>query len=194
MDGNALYLVRHGESEWNLAGRIQGQSVRSGGLTPMGRSQAARTAEKLALRAPGARWIVASDLVRARETAEIIAARLGLPVSVDAEFREQNLGEYEGNSFAAEHGTGTWQDVIDKLWRQPGTQPPGGESIVQLYQRVHRALRRHAREQAEIIVVTHGGAVRMASAATPPKPGRPMLRAVVDNASVTEWRVPCPVS
>ncbi|AIJ22146.1 conserved protein, phosphoglycerate mutase family protein [Amycolatopsis methanolica 239] len=73
----AVHLVRHGQSAWNVAGRVQGQSPRAGSLTAAGRAQAA------ALDVAGT-VLVSSDLPRARETAEIIAARLGLPVLVDA--------------------------------------------------------------------------------------------------------------
>ncbi len=93
-----FWLVRHGESEWNVARRIQGQSPAAPGLTATGRSQAAEAALELARRAPRANRIVASDLPRTAETAKIIAARLGLPVESDAGLREQSLGVLEGRS------------------------------------------------------------------------------------------------
>jgi probable phosphoglycerate mutase len=183
---SVLHLVRHGESTWNLAGRIQGQSAEAGGLTAAGRAQARRTAELLAER-PQPAAIIASDLIRARETAEIIAARLDLTLEFDPEIREQDLGVLEGQRLDSPFaGDPTAQDTVDRLWREPFRRPGTGESIADMYHRVHRAFRRHAeaRPGVDIVLVTHGGPVRMA-AAEPPTPGVPVPRIGVDNASVT---------
>lgn len=186
-----LWLVRHGLSGWNAAGRIQGQSPAAGGLTETGRDQAARAAQDLATRAPRASVIVASDLVRAAETAEIIAGVLRLPVEFDPELREQGLGSLEGTSAAS----GPKPDVLDKFWRDPYLRPPGGETVAEMYGRVHRALRRltMARPGAEMIIVTHGGPVRVAMATSLPPPGAELPRSPVGNASISRWPVPDPV-
>lgn len=68
---STLWLVRHGESGWNVAGRIQGQSPAAPGLTATGREQASHAALELARRAPRIPLIVASDLTRTTETSEI---------------------------------------------------------------------------------------------------------------------------
>lgn len=164
-----LHLVRHGESEWNVARRVQGQSPLAGSLTGAGRDQAVQTAHLLARDHPCADAIFTSDLARAAETAKIISGRLGLPiVAADAELREQRLGALEGRFFAEPHGTGgrTVEDVVDGLWRNPHRHPPGGESITELYLRVHAALGRYAagHRDRELILVTHGGVVRVATA------------------------------
>ncbi|HEY0494540.1 MAG TPA: histidine phosphatase family protein [Kutzneria sp.] len=184
---SVLHLVRHGESTWNLAGRIQGQSAEAGGLTAAGRAQAQLTAELLAQR-PRPAAIIASDLSRARETAEIIAARLDLTLEFDPEIREQNLGVLEGHRLDSPFADDpTAQDTVDRLWREPFLRPDTGESIADMYFRVHRAFRRHAeaRPGLDIVLVTHGGPVRMAATAEPPTPGVPVPRIGVDNASVT---------
>ena len=182
-----LWLVRHGQSTWNAAGRIQGQSYQAGSLTPTGREQAEQAAGQLALAAPGAVVIVASDLARTAETAAIIAGRLGLPLEFDAGLREQDLGELEGTTSVSGHG-----DVLDQFWDDPYRLPPGGESVAAMYDRVHRTLRRlaAARPGAELIVVTHGGPVRVATAVSLPPPGTPLPRAPVGNASITPWPGP----
>jgi probable phosphoglycerate mutase len=182
-----LHLVRHGESAWNLAGRVQGQSPIAGALTPAGRRQADRTARMLAERHPAADAIFTSDLCRARETAGIIADVLGLPVSEDAGLREQHLGDLEGRRFADPLDEGTVQDVIDDLWRHPARRPHGGESIADLYVRTRTALARYAAAcpGRELILVAHGGPVRVATTAADPRLGEAVPRIAVGNATVT---------
>src|SRR3569623_193897 len=87
-----LLLVRHGETDWNAEGRLQGHTDRP--LNDHGRRQAKEVAERLA--GEGADAIYASDLLRAKETAEIVGERRGVPVVVDADLREKNWGNWEG--------------------------------------------------------------------------------------------------
>ncbi|HEX4257875.1 MAG TPA: histidine phosphatase family protein [Streptosporangiaceae bacterium] len=190
---SSLWLVRHGQSAWNVAGRIQGQSPRAGSLTPAGRDQAELAARQLAGLASGARAVVASDLARTAETAAIIAGRLGLPLQFDRRLREQDLGRLEGTRSVADNGPrGRPGEVIDQFWDDPYRRPPGGETVAEMYDRVHRTLRRlaAARPGAELIVVTHGGPVRVAMAASLPPPGTPLSRGAVGNASITPWPGP----
>jgi len=208
-----LWLVRHGESGWNVAGRIQGQLPAAPGLTATGREQAAHAARELARRAPRAGLIVASDLTRAAETAGIIADHLGLPVQFDPALREQSLGDLEGQSAfvtaeadgsgRAEGARGTEDgrrmegnrgteddpgtvDLLDAFWADPFRKPPGGESVAEMYDRVRRALDRIAasRPGADLIIVTHGGPVRVATAVYPPARGQAFPRTAVANASI----------
>lgn len=89
-------LVRHGITEWNLAGIAQGSSDVS--LNDTGKSQAAALADRLASEGP---WdmIVSSDLARAKETAEIISEKLAMPISFfDTRLREMSGGEIEGTT------------------------------------------------------------------------------------------------
>jgi probable phosphoglycerate mutase len=192
-----LWLVRHGQSEWNLARRIQGQSSQAGSLTPTGREQAEDAAGQLARQAMDAVVIVASDLARTAETAAIIAGRLGLPLEFDPGLREQNLGALEGTSSVtadrpADAPGDAAFDVINQFYDEPYTLPPGGESVAQMYDRVHQTLRRlaAARPGAELIVVTHGGPVRVAAAGNLPPPGTPLPRNPVGNASISPWPGP----
>lgn len=186
-----LHLVRHGESGWNAQRRCQGQSVLAPALTGRGRAQARTTAELLAELAPHARLVVSSDIARARETALIIAATLGLPLRFDTGLREQNLGSLEGRRFDGELGGGTVQDAIDELWRDTSIRPPRGESIHDLHARVHATLARlgAGTDAGELIVVTHGGPVRVSAGATCPAR---LDRRAVENASVTSLRFTVP--
>src|SRR5262245_31231363 len=90
-----VHLARHGETEWNASGRIQGHA--DVGLSERGRAQARALAERFR-RSPPAR-IVSSDLSRAMETATIVSAACGVPVETEPAFREQHLGEWQGITF-----------------------------------------------------------------------------------------------
>ena len=192
-----MWLVRHGQSEWNLARRIQGQAYQAGSVTAAGREQAEDAAGQLARQAPDAVAIVASDLARAAETAAIIAGRLGPAAGVRLRAARAGPGPAGGHQFgrgrpAADAPGDAAFDVINQFYDEPYTLPPGGESVAELHDRVHRTLRRlaAARPGAELIVVAHGGPVRVATAATLPPPGTPMPRATVGNASITRWPGP----
>src|SRR5262252_2076150 len=87
-----LLLVRHGETDWNAEGRLQGHTDRP--LSDFGRRQARALADELAGDSIVA--VYASDLSRARETAEIVAAQLGLEVALDPRLREKDWGTWEG--------------------------------------------------------------------------------------------------
>ncbi len=141
-----LLLVRHGETDWNAEGRLQGQTDRP--LNDFGRRQAARLAEELEGEGIAAIW--SSDLSRARETAEIVAGRLGLPVRIDTGLREKNWGTWEGL-------TGEERDRVEFE----------GESTEAHRDRTLAALRRicelHPHET--VLVVTHGGSLRRVQAA-----------------------------
>jgi broad specificity phosphatase PhoE len=137
-----LLLVRHGETDWNADGRLQGQTDRP--LSDFGRRQARQLADELADEELVA--IYSSDLSRARETAEIVGERLGLPVRLDPELREKDWGTWEGL-------TAVERDRVEFV----------GESTQAHQERMLRALRRIADGHAagdRILVVTHGGSMR----------------------------------
>jgi len=148
-----LLLVRHGESTWNATGRWQGWA--DSPLSDLGRAQAATAVEQ----ARGVESVVSSDLERARETGQIIATALGLPLRVDAGLRERDVGEF----------TGLTRPEIEQRW--PGVfdgyptlaEPPGGETTDHFVARVLASLRAIAEATAgggEVLVVSHGGVVR----------------------------------
>ena len=136
-----LLLVRHGETDWNAAGRLQGHTDRP--LSDYGREQARRLAEQLAGEEFDA--IYASDLARARETAEIVGAQLDLPVVLDPDLREKNWGTWEGL-------TSTERLEIELV----------GESTEEHQRRMLEALSRIAAKhpRGRVLVVTHGGSMR----------------------------------
>jgi probable phosphoglycerate mutase len=158
-----LFLARHGETDWNTAGRWQGHTDVP--LNATGHAQAAALAERL--RRAGITAVGTSDLARARETAEIVAGALGVPVAlVDPDLREQRFGRFEGLTPAEceERHPEDWaRYVVD-----PHLGPPGGESRAALLDRVVRAVRgAAARLPGPALVVTHGGAIRALLGAFP---------------------------
>lgn len=155
-----LTLIRHGETEWNREGRIQGYHADSL-LSANGRAQAGRVAERLAGERVDA--LFSSDAGRARQTAAPIAAAVGLDVLYDAGLRERNYGVFEGRTY--EEIEREFPEAYRKFRsRDPHYVPPEGESGAQFRDRVVAALERVAnREQGRhAVVITHGGVLGIA--------------------------------
>lgn len=130
-----VYLVRHGETQWNAGRRIQGQS--DSPLTAKGERQAYQVGERV--RTLGITHIIASDSGRARHTAEIIARACGCDVMLDPRLRELNMGVLEKRHIDSltEQEEGWRRQMVN------GSQDgciPGGESLKALSQRMHCAL------------------------------------------------------
>ena len=151
-----LLLVRHGQSEWNAAGLLQGQTPHVP-LTRLGHAQAAAAAAELAGLEPGA--LLSSDLVRAVQTAEHCAAATGL----SDHHRPRRCGSRATASSRDEPSRELW-DVVD--WTDAHWSAPGGESLAELHGRVEAFLKNLAAEPpADVIaLVTHGDTIRAAQA------------------------------
>lgn len=165
-----IFLARHGETDWNAAGRWQGHTDVP--LNDRGRAQALTIAESL--RSLGLGAVVSSDLARARETAQIVGASLGLDIAyLDADLRERMFGIFEGLT----------RDECERLhpeawraWVEERRPAHGVESHAAVAERVvaaiARAVSRLAVDGAPVLLVTHGGALRAAvHAATGVLPG-----------------------
>ena len=150
-----LLLVRHGETDWNRDRRFQGHADRP--LNDAGREQARELAEALSGERIDA--VYTSDLQRARETAEILAARLGVEVVALQELREIDVGSWQGL---------TWPEIEQRhpdgaaRWHRDGHGWDGGETYDELGRRIVDALgeiaaRHHGQR---VLVVGHGGTVR----------------------------------
>ena len=155
-----LHLVRHGQSDWNLQRRVQGQQNEPE-LTDRGRSQSSAAAERLAGRTPV--LLLTSDLIRAVQSAEIIGSAIGLVPIVTPLLREQALGTLEGltNREAMERLRGV--DLSD-----PTTRYGGGESRDDVLARFRLLLTTppvadHGPAD-EIVLVSHGDTIRIAVA------------------------------
>lgn len=155
MDATRIIAIRHGETAWNADSRIQGQ--RDVGLNATGRWQARRVGEALADEDITA--VYSSDLGRAHQTAQHISDATGIPVVPNEGLRERSFGIFEGKTFDEIHQN--WPEHAQN-WRRriPDWAPPeGGESLLQLRERVARTMSdlasRHCGEL--IAVVAHGG-------------------------------------
>ena len=173
-----LALVRHGETDWNRHGRLQG--VSDVPLNDTGRAQAREAGTRLA----GRRWdlIVASPLARASETAEIIGASLGLGLTATYDdLVERNYGDAEGMT--------DWEAYHE--W--PHGWYPGLEPRREVAERGLRTVVDLAAEHPEsaIVVVTHGGVIRAILDVVHTRRSPRILNAAVSTLTIDDdgWRV-----
>jgi broad specificity phosphatase PhoE len=150
-----LLLARHGETDWNRDGRWQGHSDTP--LNELGREQAIELAESL----DGIDAVYSSNLARARETAEIVAARLGLEVRLDERLRERSFGAWEG--LTMEETERRYQEAHGRWRAGEGHGADDAEAFDAFAARVHSfledVLRRHPDET--VLVIGHGGSIRV---------------------------------
>ncbi|XP_075514917.1 phosphoglycerate mutase-like protein 4 [Primulina tabacum] len=189
-----IIIVRHGETEWNADGRIQGHLDVD--LNDAGRQQAILVAERLS-REPEISAVYSSDLKRAFDTAKLIARSCGvLEVTKDPNLRERHLGDLQGVIFseiAKVHPEAHKAFVSN---RKDQEIPGGGESLNQLYARCTSALQRIAQNhQGErVVVVSHGGTIRALYRRAAPH-GRAVGRVMNTSLSVfhisdeDEWNI-----
>lgn len=152
----ACYLVRHGQSEWNVLELTQGQAD-APGLTALGREQAVAAGRLIAAdlgAGVGVDVVRTSDLRRAGETAEILVAGLGGRLVVDPRLREAHLGSLEGRPYAD-----SWVAAETHDWSDPHLPVAGGESPHQVQQRMAAALA-DVEPTAVTVLVSHGDALR----------------------------------
>ncbi|XP_021714254.1 phosphoglycerate mutase-like protein 4 isoform X2 [Chenopodium quinoa] len=156
-----IIVVRHGETDWNAIGKMQGQLDVE--LNEIGRQQAVAVAERLS-REPNISAIYSSDLKRALETAEAIASRCGggLEVIRDKDLRERHLGDLQGHVYQDLAKLSTKAYEAFKSHRSDQEIPGGGESRDQLYNRCTSLVQKIGENHRgqRVIVVSHGGAIR----------------------------------
>ena len=154
-----LWLARHGETEENAAGRILGR--RDPPLSLAGVGQAEALAERMQEVGLAALW--SSPLERARRTAELVGAALGLePVALHA-LIESDRGEWEGR-LVAELANESPELLAAFVAADPSFRFPGGESLAEQLQRTRSALATVAAGPLPALVVAHAGTIRAALA------------------------------
>ena len=153
-----LILLRHGETEYNATSRMQGQLDTV--LSDRGVAQAHAAAKEL--RGLGISKIVSSDLMRAKHTADVVGADLGLPVGVDTRLRETHLGDWQGKTHSEvdnEH------DGARAVWRTDASwAPPSGESRLEVAARAREVVDELMRDYRQwddsaVLLVAHGGTI-----------------------------------
>lgn len=153
-----FYLIRHGETEWNVTGRWQGHTDIP--LNEVGREQAALLAERLVAEERFFAGLYSSDLKRAWETAQIIGAAVGLKPQAVADLREIDMGAWSGMTRAEivrlDSATLERLDMGEDLPRG------GAESLTNLYNRASAALEAIAvaHPKGNVLITTHGGTAR----------------------------------
>ena len=152
-----LFLFRHGETDWNRAGRLQGHTDTP--LNATGLAQAQQLAERL--RPYRLDAVISSDLTRAWTTAQIVAEGLGVPLIKEPGLREAHIGDAEG-LFWPEVKSRFGEELTERWFTDDDAAFPGGETGFETRSRGLSALRRFVAEQPyrRIGVSTHGAMVR----------------------------------
>ncbi len=156
IDRRMLFLFRHGETDWNREGRLQGRVDTP--LNATGLAQAEVLARQLCAHRLDA--VVSSDLSRALSTARIVAEVCGVPLLVDEGLRETNIGEAEGLLWAEVKAR--FGELTERWHFDPQAAFPGGETGHQTLTRGLAALRRVTQSYPyrRVAVSTHGAVVR----------------------------------
>lgn len=143
-----LLLTRHGQTNWNVAGKIQGKTDIE--LNETGIKQAEATREKLLNEKIDV--IISSPLKRARKTAEIIGKGRNIPIIIDKEIEERAFGEFEGMKAKEFDFDGIWNYKLNKQYE-------GVECIEDLFKRIENFLNKIKEEYKDktVLLVTHGG-------------------------------------
>ncbi|TDC53922.1 bifunctional RNase H/acid phosphatase [Jiangella ureilytica] len=179
-----LHVVRHGQTAMTAARRFSGGGVPGPSLDDTGLAQAERAAAVLG--GCGAVAVVASPMVRTRETAAAVARRLGLAVRVDDAWRECEFGEWEGLTLA-EIGE-RYPDALAGWYASTAYRPPGGESLDDVARRIATARDALVAEfpGQPVVVVTHSMPMRTLTALALGAPPETLFRLLPAPGSVTE--------
>ncbi|NPV74757.1 MAG: histidine phosphatase family protein [Anaerolineae bacterium] len=181
-----LWLVRHGQTDWNMDKRYQGQTDIP--LNEAGIAQAYELGRALAGTAFDA--IFCSDLQRARQTAHILAGELHAPVYEDARLREAHFGEWEGYPYFE------MKEKYPEIWMERKQNPlapvaPGGETLQQVAQRVSLAAGHIAARfpGGRALVVAHGLSLAVMVCEQQKRPLNEAYSLIMDNAhpQVIQW-------
>jgi broad specificity phosphatase PhoE len=180
-------LVRHGQTDWNMEGRYTGQSDIP--LNDTGRRQAREVARRMAADTPP-EAVYSSDLVRARETAEIIAGAIQIELRTDPRLREIDQGEWEGMLFADIKGR--YEAEFGRMRQDPANVgPPGGETVGQVWDRVLAAAGEIAKAHphSRVALVSHGLALAVIKARSAGLPVEKIWDIIPPNAEIekVEW-------
>lgn len=176
-----IHLIRHGETDWNLEQKYQGQQDIP--LNSTGIQQAQFVAEKLEGNQFSA--LYSSDLMRAIQTAQEISRKIDLPIVTQSALREINQGDWEGKFI--QDVLATQGAEVRAVYQNPYTaRKPGGESIAEVAERMYACLDKLAKkhDQEQIIVVSHGLAIATVLCKVRELPLEMAIRNIPENTGV----------
>ena len=175
-----LLLTRHGQTDWNVAGKIQG--VTDTELNETGMKQAEETREKLLNQKIDV--IISSPLKRAKKTAEIIGRDRNIPILIDERIKERCFGKFEGMTAKQFNFEEIWNYKLNKQYED-------AESVGELFERIQRFLQKIQEEYKDktVLLVTHGGVtVPIRATLEGIQEGMEVLRGLgIDNCEVKEY-------
>ena len=179
-------LVRHGQTDWNVEGRYTGQADIP--LNDTGRQQAREAARQMADSPPEA--VYSSDLMRARETAAIIAQAFQIELMTDRRLREIDQGEWEGMLY--DEIKRRFEAEFRRMRQNPANVgPPGGETVGQVWERVLAAAGEIAgtHPHGRVALVSHGLALAIIKARSAGEPVEKIWDIIPPNAKIetVEW-------
>lgn len=149
-----LFLVRHGQTAWNVTNRAQGHADIS--LDETGAKQARLLCEHL--KTLGIERVLCSDLVRCQETVQCFLEDSRIEVELRRDLRERTFGEMEGDDYHNLHKWMRDQANLNGL-QEYAVRPPGGESMVDVWNRLESVYQELVCETRPTLVVSHGGAL-----------------------------------
>lgn len=178
-----LYLIRHGQTDWNIEGRWQGQADVP--LNPNGKRQAIKIAKQMSFF--GVDAIYSSDLIRAAETAKEISKVINVDYKEDCRLREIHQGEWQG--LLVREIEDKYTDIFKQRLNDPlHIAPPGGEPVIKVRDRViefvEEIVSTHPDER--VAIVSHGFALAVIQVHKMNRSIRDVWHYVPDNE---EWRV-----
>lgn len=179
-----IYLVRHGETDWNMQGRWQGHADIP--LNAVGREQSRRLAERFCAQGPHLHALYSSDLQRAWETAAALAEHVGIAARALPELREIDVGSWSGLTSTEVRASDP--ETYERIQSGEDLARGGGERFLDLYARVTASIERLAvaHHGETIAVISHGGPVRaMLLHAARDKRGVNPYRLHIGNTAIT---------
>ena len=177
-----IWAIRHGQTDWNLEGRYQGQTDIP--LNATGVKQAQHLAANLDGKSFAA--IFTSDLTRAYQTAQIIAERVRCPIIVDTRLREIHQGEWEGMHFS--EAVARFPRHFAQRDEEPlNARPPGGESVWEVAQRMMAVANEIAQRfpGQRVLLVSHGLAIATLIVQAFHYPFERVFSLIPENASIS---------
>ena len=176
-----LWLVRHGQTDWNLQGRWQGQANDAPGLNDTGFAQALALLDQL----PDVNFsaIYSSDLLRARQTAELVAKPLGLTITLEPRLREINLGDWEG--MLSDDIQAHYPRELEERQHDPfNTRAPKGEAPREVAERILAVVNEIALKypNESVLLISHGLALAVIICLAEEIPMDQVYEHIPDNA------------